>query len=129
MRESNYCMFFMEANRSKVFEIIDRRTFYIFPAVFMFCKVNILLFLSLLKMITASVGRWIGVRWVGGSMGKWSVVGWSVVSGSVVGGSVVDGFNKTQFIFVPPIINIRASILPCPLIHWNITFSLRFSKT
>ena len=23
MRESNYCMFFMEANRSKVFEIID----------------------------------------------------------------------------------------------------------
>ena len=42
--ESNYCMFFMEASRSKFFAIIDRRTFYIFPAVFMFCKVNILLF-------------------------------------------------------------------------------------
>ena len=73
-------MFFMEANRSKVFEIIDRRTFYIFPAVFMFCKVNILLFSSLLNMTTASVGRW-----VGGSVGKWSVVGWLVFG----------GFNKT----------------------------------
>ena len=75
MRESNYCMFFMEANRSKVFEIIDRRTFYIFPAVFMFCKVNILLFSSLLNMITASVGWWGSGQWVGGSVGKWSVVG------------------------------------------------------
>ena len=44
IRESNYCMFFMETNRSKFLAIIDRRTFYIFPAVFMFCKVNILLF-------------------------------------------------------------------------------------
>ena len=52
----------------------------------MFCKVNILLFSSLLKIITASVGLW-----VGGSVGKWSVVSWSVVGGSVVG-----GFNKTQ---------------------------------
>ena len=43
MRESNYCMFFMEANRSKVFEIIDSKTFYIFPAAFMLCKVNIML--------------------------------------------------------------------------------------
>ena len=51
---------------------------------FVFCKVNISLFSSLLKMITASVGRW-----VGGSVGKLSVVGWSVVGGSVVG-----GFNK-----------------------------------
>ena len=68
-------MFFMEANRSKVFEIIDRRTFYIFPAVFMFCKVNILLFSSLLNMITASVGWWGSGQWVGGSVGKWSVVG------------------------------------------------------
>ena len=75
MRESNYCMSFMEANRSKVFEIIDRRTFYIFPAVFMFCKVNILLFSSLLNMITASVGWWGSGQWVGGSVGKWSVVG------------------------------------------------------
>ena len=63
MRESNYCMFFMEANRSKVFEIIDWRTFYIFPAVFMFCKVKILLFSSLLNMITLSVGWWVGGRW------------------------------------------------------------------
>ena len=76
MRESNYWMFFMEANRSKVFEIIDRRTFYIFPAVFVFCKVNILLFSSLLNMITASVGPW--------------------VSGQLVGGSMVSRFNKTQ---------------------------------
>ena len=75
MRESNYRMSFMEANRSKVFEIIDRRTFYIFPAVFMFCKVNILLFSSLLNMITASVGWWGSGQWVGGSVGKWSVVG------------------------------------------------------
>ena len=52
----------------------------------MFCKVNVLLFSSLLNMIIASVG-W----WVGGLVGKWSVVGWSVVGGSVVG-----GFNKTQ---------------------------------
>ena len=51
----------------------------------MFCKVNILLFSSLLNMITASVNRW-----VGGSVGKWLVVDWSVVGGSVVG-----GFNKT----------------------------------
>ena len=60
MRESNYCMFFMETNRSKVFKIIGQRKFYIFPAVLMFCKVNILLFSSLLKIITASVGRWVG---------------------------------------------------------------------
>ena len=56
-----------------------------FPAVFMFCKLNILLFSSLLNMITASVGRWVSSRWVGGSVGKWSVVSWSVVG----------GFNKT----------------------------------
>ena len=75
MRESNYCMFFMEANRSKVFEIIDRRTFYIFPAVFMFCKVNILLFSSKNDYcVSRSVGRWVS--------GRWSVVG---------------GFNKTHF--------------------------------
>ena len=56
MRESNYCIFFAEANRSNVFEIIDRRTFYNSPAVFLFCKVKILLFSSLLNMITLSVG-------------------------------------------------------------------------
>ena len=42
----------------------------------MFSKLNILLFSSLLNIITASVGRW-----VSGSVGKWSVVGGSVVSG------------------------------------------------
>ena len=46
----------------------------------MFCKVNILLFSSLLNIITESVGRWIGE-----SVGKWSVVR----------GSVVRGFKKT----------------------------------
>ena len=79
--ESNYYMFFMEANRSKFFAIIDRRTFYIFPAVFMFCKVNILLFWSLLNMITASMGRWVSGRW------------------SVVGGLVVGGFNKILLLY------------------------------
>ena len=66
MRQSNYCMFLMKANRSKVFKIINRRTFYIFPAVFIFCKKNILLFSSLLKIITASVGCLVDGRWVGG---------------------------------------------------------------
>ena len=56
-------------------------TFYIFPAVFVFCKVYILLFSGLLNMIIASV-----VRWVGGLIGKWSVVDWSVIG----------GFNKTR---------------------------------
>ena len=67
----------------------------------MFCKVNIILFSSLLNMITESLGRWVGGRWVGGSVSKWSVVGWSVVGGSVVG-----GFNKTQLeflSFIPPL--------------------------
>ena len=52
----------------------------------MFCKVNIMLFLSLLNMMTELLGRWVGGRWVGGS-----VVGWSVVGGLVVG-----EFNKTR---------------------------------
>ena len=46
----------------------------------MFYKVNIMLFSSLLNMITLSLGRW-----VGRSVGKWSVVG----------GPEVDGFDKT----------------------------------
>ena len=70
----------MEASRSKVFEMVDRITFYIFPAVFMFCKVNILLFFKSFKQINASGARWVGGRWV---------------DGSVVGRSVVGGFNKT----------------------------------
>ena len=41
---------------------------------FVFCKVNVLLFSSLLNMIIGSVGKW-----------------------SVVGGSVVGGFNKTRY--------------------------------
>ena len=36
----------------------------------MFCKVNILLFSSLLSMIIASVGRWVSGRWW---VGRWSV--------------------------------------------------------
>ena len=56
----------------------------------MFCKVNVLLFSSLLITIIGSVGRWVCV-----SVGKWLVVGWSVVSGSVVG-----GFNKTRLFSV-----------------------------
>ena len=59
--------------------------FYIFSAVFVFCKVIVLLFSSLLNTIIASVGWWVCGRWIGGSVGKWSVVG----------GSVVGGFNKT----------------------------------
>ena len=55
MHESNYCMFFMEANRPKIFSIIDRRI--------------------------ASVRQWVGRRWVDGSVGKWPMVGWSVVGG------------------------------------------------
>ena len=51
----------------------------------MFCKVNIMLFSSLLNIITSSLGRW-----TGGSVSKCSVIGWSVVAGSVVG-----GFNKS----------------------------------
>ena len=90
MRESNYCMSFMEANRSKVFEIIDRRTFYIFPAVFMFCKVNILLFSSLLNMITASVGWWGSGRW---SVGRWPVGRWS--ADLIKPASVNNIFKKT----------------------------------
>ena len=47
----------------------------------MFCKVNIMLFSSLLNMITESLGRWVGGPCVGWSVGEWSVVG---------------GFNKTH---------------------------------
>ena len=49
----------------------------------MFCKVNIMLFSSLLNMITESLGRWVDRSVVGGSVGKWSVVGWSVVGGLI----------------------------------------------
>ena len=53
---------------------------------FVFCKMNVLLFSSLLNMIIGSVGRWVYGRWVGESAGKWSVVD----------GLVVGGFNKTR---------------------------------
>ena len=56
----------------------------------MFSKVNIMLFSSLLDMITASLCRWVGGLWVGRSMGKWSMVGWSVVG----------GFNKTRYLIL-----------------------------
>ena len=47
--------------------------FYIFQAVFVFCKVNILLFSSLVNIITASVDRWVGGQVVGGRWvgGRW----------------------------------------------------------
>ena len=57
--------------------------FYIFSAVFVFCKVIVLLFSSLLNTIITSVGHWVCGRWVGGS---------------VVGGTVVGGFNKTLWV-------------------------------
>ena len=49
----------------------------------MFYKVNTMLFSSLLNMITASLGRWIGGRWVGGSVGRWVSGRWSVGRWSV----------------------------------------------
>ena len=73
--------------------------FYIFPAVFVFCKVNILLFSNLLNMIIRSVGRW-----VGGTVSKWSVVG----------GSVVAGFSKTRHIPAAKEVKITQSIY----VHW-----------
>ena len=59
---------------------------YVFPAVLVFCKMNMFLLTSLPNMIIDCEQL---SRWVGGSPGKWSVVGWQVVS-------VVHGFNKTQ---------------------------------
>ena len=67
--------FFYGTQYIKGFRDDRPKMFYIFPAVFMFCKVNILLFSSLLNMITASVDRWIVNRWVSG---RWSVGRWSV---------------------------------------------------
>ena len=60
----------------------------------MFYKFSILLFSSLLNVITASVGRSVGGRSVGGLVGKYLVFGCSVVCGSVVG-----GFNKTHHLY------------------------------
>ena len=56
----------------KVF--LDSKTevkFYIFHAVFVFCKLNVLLFSSLVNIVITSVGRWVDGRlvfdrWVGG---------------------------------------------------------------
>ena len=56
-----------------------------------FCKMNVFIFSSLIKVIL-SVGRWVGGlvgRWVDGLVGWWvggSVGKWLVVRGSVVGG-------------------------------------------
>ena len=55
----------MEANRSKIFKIKVLH----FPAVFVFCKVNLLLFPSVLNMnycVSGSVGLWSVGPWVGG---------------------------------------------------------------
>ena len=56
----------------KVF--LDSKTevkFYIFQVVFVFCKLNVLLFSSLVNIVTTSVGQWVDGRlvfdrWVGG---------------------------------------------------------------
>ena len=71
MRESNYLvMCYMRINISKNLQIIDRRTFYIFPAVFIFCKLNnVLLFSSLLNIVTAPAddsvdGWWVRSWWI-----------------------------------------------------------------
>ena len=39
---------------------------YVFPAVFVFCKMNMFLLSSLSNMIQDSASRWVGGRWVGG---------------------------------------------------------------
>ena len=59
---------------------------YVFPAVFVFYKKNMLLLSSLSYIIIDSAGRWIVGQWVGGY----------VVGGRLVDGSVVRGLNKTQ---------------------------------
>ena len=59
---------------------------YVFPVVFVFCKMNMFLLSSLPNMIIDSVSRWVGSQWVAGL----------VVGGRLVGGSVVRGFNETQ---------------------------------
>ena len=59
-------MFFYGSQQIKDF--LNR--FYIFPAVFVFWKVNILLFSSFLNMIITSLGPWVSDRL---SVGRWSV--------------------------------------------------------
>ena len=59
---------------------------YVFPAVFVFYKKNMLLLSSLSYIIIDSAGRWIVVQWVGGY----------VVGGRLVDGSVVRRLNKTH---------------------------------
>ena len=65
----------------------------------MFCNVNILLFSSLLNMITASVGKWVGGRWVGGLVSRWSLVGWSVVG----------WFNNDAWCFLGAMQNLKTT--------------------
>ena len=59
---------------------------YVFPAVFVFYKMNMILLSSLSYIIIDSAGCWIVGQWVGGYM----------VGGRLVDGSVVRGLNKTQ---------------------------------
>ena len=59
---------------------------YVFPAVFVFYKKNMLLLSSLSYIIIDSAGRWIVGQWVG----KY------VVGGRLVDGSVVRRLNKTH---------------------------------
>ena len=64
---------------------------HVFPAVFVFCKMNMLLLPSLSNMIIDSASCWVGGRWLVSRevSGRWS-------GGRLNGGSVVYGFNKTQ---------------------------------
>ena len=56
----------MKYGSPQIKDFIDNRPkFYLFPAMFMFCKVNILLFSGLLYMISGSVTHCDGIRWVG----------------------------------------------------------------
>ena len=59
---------------------------YVFPAVFVFYKMNMILLSSLSYIIIDSAGRWIVGQCVGGYM----------VGGRLVDWSVVRGLNKTQ---------------------------------
>ena len=73
MRKSNYVIY----GSQEIKDFLDKN----FPAVFLFCKLNILLFASLFvhlyldycvsrSVSRPSVGRWVSGQW---SVGRWSV--------------------------------------------------------
>ena len=71
-------MCFMETN--SLFGKYAKVQLYVFPAVFVFCKMNMFLISSLANLIIDSASRWVGGWWVGGRL---------------VDGSVVRQFDKT----------------------------------